>query len=223
MRFRRKEKRKLGKRRGDMVAACRDPLIKETISAEERNYCFGSRHAATVQHWRPINGRGWFSGRRLLLNSSLWETRFSRIRAFQPHGKQVFKEYEPSSPMESKFSKNTSLPSPMESKFSKNTSLPSPVESKFSKNTNLSSPMESPSPAKAKLGKRVERGARNETKLPPCRWRETWRNTSFTTNTESLLAFLPKPSPPLNCAATNKNLYFCGSEKCRVVPTLYHS
>ena len=54
----------------------------------------------------------------------------------------------------------------MESKFSKNTSLPSPMESKFSKNTNLPSPMESPSPAKAKLGKRVERGARNETKLP---------------------------------------------------------
>ena len=82
MRFRRKEKRKLGNRRGSTVAACRDPLIKETISAEERNCCFGSRHAATVQHWRPINGRGWFSGRRLLLNSSLWETRFQRIRAF---------------------------------------------------------------------------------------------------------------------------------------------
>ena len=120
---------------------------------------------------------------------------FQEYGPSQPPGKQVFKEYEPSSPMESMFSKNTNLPSPMES----------------------------PSPAKAKLGKRVERGARNETKLPPCRWRETWRNTSFTTNTESLLAFLPKPSPPLNCAATNKNLYFCGSEKCRVVPTLYHS
>ena len=128
-----------------------------------------------------------------------------------------------SSPMESKFSKNTNLSSPMESKFSKNTNLPSPMESKFSKNTNLPSPIKSPSPAKAKLGKRVERGARNETKLPPCRWREIWRNTSFTTNTERLLTFLPKPSPPLNCAATNKNLYFCGSEKCRVVPTLYHS
>ena len=200
-----------------------DPLMEEAGSAEEDCYLIHPFGIPVFQEYGPS----------------------------QPPGKQVFKEYEPSSPMESmfskntnlpspmeskfskntslsspmesKFSKNTSLPSPMESKFSKNTGLPSPMESKFSKNTSLPSPMESPSPAKAKLGKRVERGARNETKLPPCRWREIWRNTSFTTNTESLLAFLPKPSPPLNCAATNKNLYFCGSEKCRVVPTLYHS
>ena len=33
--------------------------------------------------------------------------------------------------MESKFSKNTSLPSPMESKFSKNTSLPAPWKASF--------------------------------------------------------------------------------------------
>ena len=186
-----------------------DPLMEEAGSAEEDCYLIHPFGIPVFQEYGPSQPHG--------------KQVFKEYEPSQPHGKQVFKEYEPSSPLESKFSKNMSLPSPLESKFSKNTSLPSPMESKFSKNTNLPSPMESPSPAKAKLGKRVERGARNETKLPPCRWRETWRNTSFTTNTESLLAFLPKPSPPLNCAATNKNLYFCGSEKCRVVPTLYHS
>gem|GEM_PF-6615568 len=40
------------------------------------------------------------------------------------------------------------------------------MESKFSKNTSLPNLLESPAPAKAKLGKRVERGARDETKLP---------------------------------------------------------
>ena len=186
-----------------------DPLMEEAGSAEEDCYLIHPFGIPVFQEYGPSQPHG--------------KQVFKEYEPSQPHGKQVFKEYEPSSPLESKFSKNMSLPSPLESKFSKNTSLSSPMESKFSKNTNLPSPMESPSPAKAKLGKRVERGARNETKLPPCRWREIWRNTSFTTNTESLLAFLPKPSPPLNCAATNKNLYFCGSEKCRVVPTLYHS
>ena len=118
MRFRRKEKRKLGKRRGGTVAACRDPLIKETISAEERNYCFGSRHAATVQHWRPINGRGWFSGRRLLLNSSLWDTRFSRIRAFPAPWKACFQRIQAfPAPWKTSFQRIRAFPAPWKARL----------------------------------------------------------------------------------------------------------
>ena len=118
MRFRRKEKRKLGKRRGSTVAACRDPLIKETISAEERNCCFGSRHAATVQHWRPINGRGWFSGRRLLLNSSLWDTRFSRIRAFP-------------APWKTSFQRIRAFPAPWKASFQRIRTFPAPWKARL--------------------------------------------------------------------------------------------
>ena len=200
-----------------------DPLMEEAGSTEEDSYLIHPFWKPVFQEYEPSSPMESMFSKNTNLPSPM-ESKFSKNTNLpSPMESKFSKNTSLSSPVESKFSKNTSLSSPVESKFSKNTSLSSPMESKFSKNTNLPSPMESPSPAKAKLGKCVERGARNETKLPPCRWREIWRNTSFTTNTESLLAFLPKPSPPLNCAATNKNLYFCGSEKCRVVPTLYHS
>ena len=47
------EARKLGKRRGSTVAACRDPIIQVTFNIEKYYCCYESRHAATVQQERP--------------------------------------------------------------------------------------------------------------------------------------------------------------------------
>ena len=80
-----------------------------------------------------------------------------------PFGIPVFQEYEPSSPMESKFSKNTNLPSPMESKFSKNTSLPAPWKASFQRIRAFPAPWKAsfqrirtfPAPWKARLPQKL--------------------------------------------------------------------